>query len=108
MCQHQVLAQIQSLAGHSVATILVGVEHALYVTLTHAAAKVDEAVVRYDINHKVTTLNVEGNEQSGYVYTVDWKDSHFFRTLECATLTYSKDKTDAVITLAKRIDNESH
>ena len=47
------------------------------VILTHAAAKVDEAVVRYDINHKVTTLNVEGNEQSGYVYTVDWKDSHF-------------------------------
>lgn len=77
------------------------------VTLSHAAAKVDEAVARYDINHKVTTLNVEGNEQSGYVYTVDWMDARFFRTLECATRHYSKDKTDEVIILAQRLDNAS-
>ena len=76
------------------------------VTLTHAAVKVDEEVVLYDINNKVTTVNVEGNKDSGYVYTIDWMDSHFFRTLECASKRYSSDITASVIALARRIDSQ--
>ena len=73
--------------------------------LAQAAAKVDETIVRDDINSKVTTIHVEGNNDSGFVYTVAWMDFNFFRTLECASTGYSDDTTAQVIALARRIDN---
>jgi hypothetical protein len=75
-------------------------------TLAHAAAKVDEKVARDDVNHKITTVHVEGNNDSGYVYTVAWLDDSFFRTLECASTRYAPDTTAQVIALAQRIDNQ--
>ncbi len=74
------------------------------VSLTHQAAKVDESIVRYDINEKITVVSVEGNKDSGYLYKVDWFDKDFFRTLECASMDYSVDETNAVINLATKID----
>lgn len=76
------------------------------VTLTHQAAKVDEDIVSYDINNKITTINVEGNNKSGYLYRVEWFDDNFFRTLECANIHYLIGTTNAVIALAKHIDEQ--
>lgn len=74
--------------------------------LAHATAKVEEASAGEDINHKVTTVHVEGTKDSGYVYTVAWMDATFFRTLECANKDYSVDTKAQVIALAQRIDNQ--
>lgn len=74
------------------------------VTLTRESVKVDENFVSYIVNNKISILSVEGNDISGYLYKVDWYDSKFFRTLECANTHYSLEKSSSLITLAKRID----
>ncbi len=74
------------------------------VSLTHQAAKVDERIVRYDVNNKVTTFNVEGNPKSGFLYQIDWYDNKFFRTLECAYENYSLKNSNSLIVLARNID----
>jgi hypothetical protein len=74
------------------------------VSITHQAVKVNEDQLTYDINNKVTIATVEGNKDSGFVYQIDWYDNHFFRTLECASTTYSSATTQEVIALAKKID----
>jgi len=74
--------------------------------LAHATAKVDEKNVRDDVNHKVTTIHVEGNKDSGYVYTVAWMDEQYYRTLECANKHDAPDMITDVIALAQRIDNQ--
>lgn len=73
--------------------------------LAHATANVNEAVVRYDINDKNTTVHVEGDKDTGYLYTVAWIDSNYFRTLECASKPNTGDMVERVVALAKRIDN---
>ncbi len=74
------------------------------VSLTHQSAKVDESIVRYDINKKISVLSVEGNKDSGYLFRIDWFDNKFFRTLECANTHYSLENSNALITLAKQVD----
>tara|TARA_R110002126_G_C10482801_1_gene502098 strand:- start:838 stop:1563 length:726 start_codon:yes stop_codon:yes gene_type:complete len=73
--------------------------------LSHAAAHVNEAVVRYDVNGKHTTVHVEGDKDAGYLYTVAWIDSKYFRTLECASKQRDENMAERVIAMAKRIDN---
>jgi len=75
------------------------------VTLTHQAARVDEIIVKQFINNKVTVVNIEGNENSGYVYQIDWFDDAYFRTLECENKKYSTKTLEDTISLAKKIDN---
>lgn len=72
--------------------------------LSHGTEKIDEDKVRYDINGKVTTVDIYGTPKTGYLYTVHWADDNYFRDLECANLSYSIEITNAVITLAKQID----
>ena len=74
------------------------------VALTHQSAKVDDAILRYDINSKVTVVNIEGNPTSGYLYIIDWFDDNFFRTLECSNTKYSKNILNETIELARNID----
>ncbi|HBI22375.1 MAG TPA: hypothetical protein DDY37_07340 [Legionella sp.] len=73
--------------------------------LAHAVANATDAVVRYDVNNKATTVHVEGNNDTGFLYTVAWMDSTYFRTLECATKHNTENVTAQVIALAQRIDN---
>lgn len=75
-------------------------------SLAHATANAIDAVVRYDVNNKVTTVHVEGNKDSGYLYTVAWMDSNYYRTLECASKRDVGNMTAQVIALAQRIDNQ--
>ncbi|MBA2651476.1 MAG: hypothetical protein H0U73_04310 [Tatlockia sp.] len=72
--------------------------------LSHGTEKIDENIVRYDVNGKVTTVNVQGTKESGFLYTVHWIDDHFSRDLECASKQFSKDTTMNVLALASRID----
>ena len=74
--------------------------------LAHAVAHATDAVVRYDVNNKVTTVHVEGNKDIGFLYTVAWMDSTYFRTLECAAKHNIENMTAQVIALAQRIDNQ--
>lgn len=73
--------------------------------LAHATASATDAVVRYDVNNKVTTVQAEGRDSTGYLYTVAWMDSNYFRTLECAVKHGAEDMTAQVVALAQRIDN---
>ena len=75
-------------------------------TLAHATANVNEAIVRYDVSNKATTVIVEGHKDSGYLYTVAWMDTNYFRTLECAVKRDVDNMTAEVVSLAQRIDNQ--
>ncbi|WP_131782771.1 hypothetical protein [Legionella gresilensis] len=73
-------------------------------TISHGAARVAEEDASFDVNGKVTLIDVRGNENSGFLYKVEWFDKQFIRTLECANEKYSPDITDATIELAKHTD----
>ncbi|KTD17280.1 hypothetical protein [Legionella jordanis] len=74
------------------------------IRLSHGSVVIAKEAVRNDVNEKITTVDVTGNKQTGFVYNVEWYDNTFFRQLECANLEYSQTITDEVIELAKRID----
>ncbi|STX28482.1 Uncharacterised protein [Legionella beliardensis] len=73
-------------------------------TISHGAVRVAEEDATSDVNGKVTLVDVRGNENSGFLYQVEWFDNNFIRTLECANEKYSPDITKAVIELAIRTD----
>lgn len=70
----------------------------------HGAARIAEEEATYDVNGKITLVDVEGNENTGYLYRVNWFDNVFNRNLECATNVFSQSSRLAVIELAKKID----
>lgn len=72
---------------------------------SHGAASVSEDYVEYDVNGKITIIDVQGTDSTGYLYKVNWFDNNFIRTLECATKDYSDQFTRKSIELAKRIDS---
>ncbi len=74
--------------------------------LAHASAQATNAVVRYDVNNKITTVHVEGSQDLGYLYTVAWMDANYFRTLECVAQRDAENVTARVIALAQHIDNQ--
>lgn len=59
----------------------------------------------YEINDKPTRITVEGNINSGFMYSVSWYDKNFAREIECA----NKDMNDSIktkmIEYAKKVDN---
>lgn len=68
------------------------------------AVQVEDNVARSDVNGKLTTVEVMGNENSGFLYNIFWFDVNFYRQLECATASYSTDTLNKTIELAKKID----
>lgn len=71
----------------------------------NGSARVFEDEATRDVNGKVTFIDVEGNESSGFLYRVHWFDDIFNRDLECATMKFSESTKNATIELAKKIDN---
>ena len=59
------------------------------------------------INGKDTDFTVKGNANEGYVYTLEWFEERYFRTLECAQKDESERIMDNMISLAQKIDKES-
>lgn len=75
------------------------------VRLSHGSVIIAKEDARNDVNDKTTTVEVVGNQQTGFVYDVEWYDNTFFRQLECANKQYSQNITNNVIELAKNIDS---
>lgn len=74
------------------------------IPISHLAAQLAQESVSYEINSKITVVEVAGNTKSGFVYNVKWFDDEFFHELECANIKYSSEIKNSVITLAKNID----
>lgn len=74
------------------------------IKLSHGAVIIAQENARQDVNGKVTTIDVVGNQTSGFLYNVQWYDSNFFRQLECAHKQYSENIKNQIIDLAKKID----
>ena len=79
--------------------------HEVNIKITGSSAYIPKEVATRDVNDKVTTVSAEGNEQSSYIYKVEWWDKTFMRSLECAAKTYSDDLKQNVIELARAIDS---
>ena len=75
------------------------------IKLSHASTHIAKEVVKYDVNNKVTTEFVTGNDTSGYLYTVSWFDDTYFRDLECANKNYSENILKQIIDMA--VDSDS-
>lgn len=74
--------------------------------VSHGAARIAEEDAQYDVNSKITLIDIEGNESTGYLYRVNWFDNIFNHNLECATKDFSEKNRVATINLAKSIDRQ--
>ena len=74
--------------------------------ISKGAVRIDEEKAKYLVNNKITLVDVEGNETTGYLYRVNWYDSIFNHDLQCASKVYSSEIKDKTIELAKKIDNQ--
>ncbi len=72
--------------------------------ISHGGVRIAEEDVKYDVNGKISIIETEGNQISGWLYQVSWFDSNFIRTLECANIDYSQSIEIKTIVLAKIID----
>lgn len=77
------------------------------VKAANSAVLLAQEDVTYIINDKATLNHIEGSEDSGFIYLVKWYDPDNFHELECASMTYSNEKNQEVIELAKRIDSSN-
>lgn len=77
------------------------------INVSHGAARVSEEDATYEINGKITLVDVIGNQSSGFLYRVNWFDNNFIRNLECANENFSKEFTKNTVELAKEIDKAS-
>jgi ferrochelatase len=71
---------------------------------TKATIRIPADIVTHEVNHKISTSDVQGNSQDGFLYTVEWFDNQLSHKLECVTQTYSRETLSNVITMAKNID----
>ena len=74
--------------------------------LNHASVHLAKESVSYVVHKKPTIDLVEGDDQSGYSYKVDWFDADYYHTLTCALKIYEPNELKGVIALAKRIDTD--
>lgn len=72
--------------------------------LMHASIRIPADMVSYDVNNKITTIDIQGNLRDGFLYTVAWYDDQFARKLECVTPNYSQDTRATVVAMARKID----
>jgi hypothetical protein len=72
--------------------------------LSNGSITLTKEYTKYLVNNKPTYVGVEGNDQSGFVYTITWYNSLKVSTLNCATLKYDKNMSNNLIDLAKKID----
>lgn len=69
----------------------------------------DKDKTTFDINNKPTIRYVEGDDEKGYLYTIDWAEEMknknvLSHTLECARLDKNDTVLNNMILLASRID----
>ena len=74
--------------------------------LAQGSVEIDKNVVRYDVNNKPTTIMIEGNVNSGFMYSINWFDDKYDKQLRCANMDYKPELRNKIIELAKMIDNK--
>lgn len=72
---------------------------------SHGAAIIPEEDATKDVNGKVTVTNVTGEQNAGFLYSVDWYDDSYFRELKCANEKYEPSVMSLALELARVIDN---
>ncbi len=75
------------------------------IPVSKMSARLAAESVSNDINNKVTIIEVMGNQQSGFIYNIQWYDDEYFHELECASMNFSRKTLKFEIELAKHIDN---
>jgi hypothetical protein len=78
--------------------------HAISIELTQTSAYIPREIATHQVNNKLTTINVMGSQETGFVYEVEWWDKKFKQTLECASREYSEDIKAETVRLASLID----
>lgn len=72
--------------------------------LTKGAVQIPIEIVRHDINHKITVIDIKGNEGDGFIYTISWFDKIFSHDFECVNMKYDLTITEKMIGFAQEID----
>lgn len=72
--------------------------------LSEINIRIPKNITSHEVNNKITTNNIQGNAQDGYLYTVEWYDENFSRKLECVANIQSKDNLQSLIAMARKID----
>ena len=62
--------------------------------------------LQYSVNNKPTIISAEGNNESGYTYSVTWYNDIEVSRLDCATMLFQKGLTDNLMELSKKIDSK--
>lgn len=75
------------------------------IPVSQMSARLAAESVSYDINNKITIIEVSGNKKSGFIYNIQWYDEEYYHELECANMNFSKKIMKNEIELAKNIDN---
>ncbi len=78
--------------------------HEIDIRITGSSTLIPEETVSKIIPDKISFMNVSGNLESGYIYTIEWWDTSFRRSLECGLPDYSDDNRNALIKLAQDIN----
>lgn len=79
--------------------------HEVNIALTKTAAYIPKEIATYAVNKKLTKMNAVGDKETGFVYEVEWWDTKFRHTLECATKEYTDAMRTKTLELAKQIDH---
>ncbi len=72
---------------------------------SHAGIEIAEELITYEVNNKITLMNIRGTKGKGFLYDIQWFDNNFIRQLECANKHYSEETKNNVIELVRRIDS---
>lgn len=72
--------------------------------LTGGSANIAQEIVSHDVNKKLSIVEVIGNKESAFGYTVEWYDPNYRHILLCAQKEYSQETINKVVELAKKID----
>jgi hypothetical protein len=76
------------------------------IPLTGTSAVLNQEIVSNEVNEKITTLSIEGDLPSGYLYELMWWDKEFRRQLQCSADVYSEPTKKSIIELARLIDQK--
>ena len=58
----------------------------------------------YEVNDKPTRITVEGNINSGFMYSIRWYDKNFAREIECANNDMKESIKTKMLEFAKKVD----
>ena len=74
------------------------------IALNGTSAIMYDDEVKKDVNGKITSYTVKGNDETGYMYSIDWWDSNYYHLLKCANKSFSKKIMSDTVDLASKID----